>query len=141
VLKIFLFDFFIFIKFIIKMENLNFALIAIAIVYLIIVIFAALRFGKVVQSKKAIKISYAFYSGMFITALVRAITLYLLSGLVGSVPDKKDLQDNIFFYLLIVTPDMLNICVFLFLAWYYFSHFILSHINLANDIGFFYKYR
>jgi hypothetical protein len=29
---------------------------------------------------------------------------------------------------------MIDTCVYLFLIWYYFANFILSHINLANDL-------
>ena len=34
-------------------------------------------------------------------------------------------------------PDLLNICVYLLLVWYFFANFIYSHINLANDMNLF----
>jgi hypothetical protein len=32
---------------------------------------------------------------------------------------------------------MINVCVYVFLVWYFYANFILSHINLANDVNLF----
>jgi hypothetical protein len=123
--------------------TLNIGLLVIAIVYIIVIIFSIMRIVKVSMTKNAIKIAIAFYCSMLTASLARAITLYFVSGLSTIVTDETktgDAKTNFLFYLFMVIPDMLNIGVFLFLSWYYFAHFILSHINLANDLHLFTKH-
>lgn len=135
------------------MAILQFSLIALALFYLVTGIYAIIRLVKVSCSKSAIKISIAFYSGMLVAALSRALALYMIS--INMIPKKKELNHtdakpgpeddptekalNIFIYLMLVMPDMINVCVYLFLVWYFYAHFILSHINLANDLSLFLK--
>jgi len=122
------------------MGILQIILIFLSIIYLGISIGSLHRLCKVSTSQSAIKISIAFYSGMFIATTARAITIYLVS--INIIPKSHD-QDKTFlqliFYLMIVIPDMLNVCAYLFLVWYFFANFILSHINLANDLRLFMK--
>ena len=40
---------------------------------------------------------------------------------------------------MIIFPDMLNICVYIILLWYYLATFIMAHVNLANDLKLFLK--
>ena len=68
---------------------------------------------------------------MLITALSRSVSFCYL----GFFPSEKF---NIISYLLIISPDMLNICVYLLLVWYFLSNLINSHINLANDVNLYY---
>jgi hypothetical protein len=123
------------------MGILQIILILLSIIYLGISIGSLHRLCKVSTSQSAIKISIAFYSGMFIATTARAITIYLVS--INIIPKSQDYQDKtflrLFFYLMVVIPDMLNVCAYLFLVWYFFANFILSHINLANDLRLFMK--
>jgi hypothetical protein len=124
------------------MGILQFALLALGLFYLVIAIYSIIRLIKVSTEKSAIKISIWFYAGMLIAALARALTLYLISIKIIT-PDKENTGDrglNIFIYLMIIMPDMANLCVYLFLIWYFYANFILSHINLANDLRLFSKY-
>lgn len=124
------------------MGILQFSLIALALFYILITIYAMIRLYKILSRKNIIKISIAFYSGMVIASVSRAVTLYLIN-INMITPEQQDeigkTALNIFIYLMIVIPDMLNVCVYLFLAWYFYAHFILSHINLANDLSLFLK--
>jgi hypothetical protein len=121
------------------MGFLAFALVALGIFYTVICLIAIFRFFQVWKSKSSIKISMSFYMGLFITSLGRGITLYLIS--LELVPEKVDIKNisSVFIYLMIIIPDMLCICVFIFLVWYFYANFILSHINIANDLNLFFK--
>lgn len=119
------------------MGILQFALVALGLFYLVISIYSILRIIKVSNSKNRINISIAFYAGMLIASLSRSITLYLISiNVISSTPKDTDAQ-NIFVYTMLIIPDMANICVYLFLIWYFYANLILSHINLANDVSLF----
>ena len=84
------------------MEILPFALVSLGIFYLIIALMSIFRFYSVIRSKSAIKISIAFYIGMFIASIVRGITLYLTSiNLVPSIKDKTT-EYNVFLYLMLI---------------------------------------
>lgn len=118
------------------MDVLQFSLIALAIFYLVIAFVSIFRIYKVTRNRSAIKISISFYLGMFLASIARAICFILISlHLVPEVTSEEIGQTII--YILLVIPDNLNICVYLFLAWYFFANFIQSHINLANDLGLF----
>jgi hypothetical protein len=118
------------------MDILQFALIALGLFYIIIAIVSVARFVKVFQSKSAIKISLAFYTGMFISSVLRSVSLYLIS--INLLPSKfKVIEYESFLYLLVVMPDMTTVCVYLFLCWYYYANFMLSHVNIANDLSIF----
>ncbi len=121
------------------MGLLAIALIALGLFYLVICLISILRCIQVWKSKSSIKVSISFYTGMFITSLGRGITLYLIS--LELVPEKidKDKAITVFIYLMIIIPDMLCVCVFIFLVWYFYANFILSHINVANDLNLFFK--
>lgn len=118
------------------MEILQIILILLSIIYIMITIGSLHRLCKVSTSQSAIKISISFYSGMLIASTARAITLFLIS--INILKDEENFL-RLFYYLIIVIPDMLNVCVYLFLVWYFFANFILSHINLANDLRLFMK--
>lgn len=124
------------------MGILQFALIALSLFYLVLAIYSIIRLIKVFTEKNAIKISIAFYFGMLLSALARVITLYLISIRIIT-PNKRDSDENkalnIFIYLMIIIPDMTSLCVYLFLIWYFYANFILSHINIANDLRLFSK--
>jgi hypothetical protein len=118
------------------MEILPFSLIALSIFYAIVAIVAVLRFFKVLRSKSAIKISTAFYITMFIAAVARAVSLVLIA--INMEPDQeKESYFLIFIYLMIIVPDMTNVCLYVFLVWYYYANFMLSHVNIANDLSIF----
>lgn len=121
------------------MGFLAFALVALGIFYTVICLIAISRFFQVWKSKSAIKISMSFYLGLFITSMGRGLTLYLIS--LKLVPDNIDINkpSSVFIYLMIIIPDMLCVCVFIFLVWYFYANFILSHINIANDLNLFFK--
>jgi hypothetical protein len=121
------------------MGFLAFALVALGIFYLVISLISIFRFFQVWKSKSAIKLSMSFYTGMFISSIGRGITLYLISlKLVPEYIDKSKAV-SVFIYLMIIIPDMLCVCVFIFLVWYFYANFILSHINIANDLNLFFK--
>lgn len=120
------------------MSILEFALIALGLFYIVIAILSAIRLFKVATSHTAIKIAIAFYSGMLLASITRAVTLYLISeNMILPTDSNINTTYFIFIYLMVVMPDMLNICVYLFLIWYFYANFILSHINLANDLRLF----
>jgi hypothetical protein len=119
------------------MGILQFALVALGLFYLVIAIYSILRIIKVSTSKNRLNISIAFYAGMLIASLSRSITLYLISINVISNNPKDTESRSIFVYTMLIIPDMANICVYLFLIWYFYANLILSHINLANDISLF----
>jgi hypothetical protein len=75
---------------------------------------------------------------MIIAALTRGISLYLISSKLIFISDK---QSNIItlLYVMIIFPDMLYICVYIILIWYYLASFLIAHVNLANDIMLFLK--
>jgi hypothetical protein len=121
------------------MGFLAFALVALGIFYLVISLISIFRFIQVWKSHSAIKLSMSFYTGMFISSIGRGITLYLISlKLVPEYIDKSK-ASSVFIYLMIIIPDMLCVCVFLFLVWYFYANFILSHINIANDLNLFFN--
>jgi len=74
---------------------------------------------------------------MFIAALARGISLYLISSNLEEKKRNNNLE--LFIYLMIIFPDMLNICVYIILLWYYLATFIMAHVNLANDLKLFLK--
>jgi hypothetical protein len=119
------------------MDILQFALLALGLFYIIISIVSVIRFWKVFSSKSAIKISLGFYTGMFICSILRSISLYFIS--INLVPEQNlnDYKYAIFIYLLIIIPDMVTVCVYLFLAWYFYANFMLSHVNIAGDLNIF----
>lgn len=119
------------------MEILQFSLISCGIFYAIICIFSILRYFRVYKSKnKVTNVSLFFYISMVIAALARGISLYLISSHLDE-EKKNDLE--LFIYLMIIFPDMLNICVYIILLWYYLATFIMAHVNLANDLKLFLK--
>lgn len=121
------------------MEILQFSMISCGIFYLIICIFSVLRFFRVYKHKsKVTNISLFLYLSMIIAALARGTSLYLISFNLGEQKDKND-DLELFVYLMIICPDMLNICVYIILLWYYLASFIMAHINLANDLKLFLK--
>jgi hypothetical protein len=123
------------------MAILQFALIALGLFYSVVSVYSIIRLIKVSRTKHSIKVSIAFYSGMFVASVLRAFTLYIIGGL-KILPSKDDPDSQalrIFIYMMIIIPDMCNVCVYLFLIWYFFAHLILSHINLANDLSLFSK--
>jgi hypothetical protein len=119
------------------MGFLAFALVALGIFYVVIALISIFRFFQVWKSNSAIKLSLFFYLGLFITSVGRGITLYLIS--VNIVPSSFDIDrlSSIFIYLMIIIPDMLCVCVFIFLVWYFYANFIQSHVNVANDLNLF----
>lgn len=122
------------------MGILQFALISLSIFYLVISFYSMIRLIRVCKSKTSIKVSIAFYTGMLLSSILRAITFYIIG--INTLPSKNDPNYQsltIFIYMMIVIPDMCNVCVYLFLIWYFFAYFILSHINLANDVSLFSK--
>jgi hypothetical protein len=120
------------------MGILQLVLVVLGMLYLVVAVCSLLRLFKVAMSQSAIKISISFYSGMLIASIARAISLCLIGGNILA-EDKIDIFTKMIAYLLIVIPDMLNVCVYLFLIWYFYANFILSHINIANDLRLFMK--
>ena len=128
------------------MEIIGFSMISCGIFYLIICIFSILRFFRVYKSKnKVTNLSIFFYFSMIITSIARGVSLYLIStqlntdkNLPNQLDDKKD-DLELYIYLMIIFPDMLNICVYILLIWYYLASFLMAHINIANDLRIFLK--
>ncbi len=117
------------------MEILQFSLISCGIFYAIICIFSLLRFFRVYNSiNKVTNVSLFFYLSMVIAALARGISLTLISM---HLEEKENLE--LFVNLMIIFPDMLNICVYIILLWYYLATFMIAHVNLANDLKLFLK--
>jgi hypothetical protein len=122
------------------MGILQFALIALGLFYSVVSVYSIIRLIKVCRTKHSIKVSIAFYFGMLVASVMRAFTLYIIGINTISSKDSPDSQAlRIFIYMMIIIPDMCNVCVYLFLIWYFFAHLILSHINLANDLSLFSK--
>lgn len=115
---------------------LNFCFLSCAIFYLVLCLLAILRLIKLCRIEDSLKLAIVFYMSMLMATLSRAISFYLISGIFSPIIS-KDIDYNVLLYLLIVIPDMINVCVYLFLVWYFFANFILSHINLANDLNLF----
>lgn len=120
------------------MSILSFALVALAIFYLVICLLALIRLIKVITLPSKSFLSIALYFGLLIASIARAVSLYLISTKLIEPTGKSDELD-ILVYLMIVMPDVLITCVYLFLVWYFFSNFIQAHINLANDLNVFLK--
>jgi hypothetical protein len=121
------------------MEILQFSLLACILFYLIICIFAFLRFIRLYKGRSRVtNISLFLYFSMIIAALTRGISLYIISSKVVNENDKES-NLNTLLYVMIIFPDMLNICVYIILIWYYLASFLIAHVSLANDIMLFLK--
>lgn len=118
-----------------EFQILSFCLLACAIFNLILFIMALVRLYRICTTKNSLKISYSFYASMLFATLSRSLCFYFMSGYLE--PQYGLWFVDTLLYLLIVIPDMLNICVYMFLVWYFYANYILSHIHLANDLNLF----
>ena len=113
------------------MENglINLALLFLSLLYLFFAIISLLLIIKLIRSKDSLyNISYFFYSGLLLTTIFRTINLIIISF------KNDDVQNSIFlFNILVLLPDMLFTCFFFILVWHALIHYIVSHINVAND--------
>ena len=113
------------------MENeiINLALMILSLFYFFFAILSLILMIKLIRSKERLyNISYFFYSGLFLTTIFRTTNLIIICF------KKDDVQNsNFLFNILVLLPDMLLTCFFFILVWHALIHFIVSHINVAND--------
>jgi len=120
------------------MEILQFSLLACLLFYAIICIFAFLRFIRLYKGRSRVtSISLFLYFSMIIAAFTRGISLYLISTHLES--NKKSNLETLI-YVMIIFPDLLNICLYIILIWYYLASFLIAHVSLANDTMLFLKH-
>lgn len=95
---------------------------------------AVFRLVKILSEKTVYKISYSFYVAMIFSSLARAGTFLMILF----DPVKVYIQGNRKIgYLILAIPDMVYVCVFLTLIWHCLTQYIISHINVANDLNVF----
>jgi hypothetical protein len=109
-----------------EISVIQFTFFALAIFYGIIAVLFIYLFYRLITKKIKFKVTVAFYIGILFAAISRATTFFVLY-LSGST------IDNNMLYVILLAPDMINVCVYLFLVWNYFTYYVYCHINLAND--------
>ena len=113
------------------MENgyIKLALLFLSLLYFFFAILSFLLTIKLIRSKESLyNISYFFYSGLLFTTIFRTINLIIISF------KNNDVQNsNFLFNILVLLPDVLFTCFFFILVWHALIHYIVSHINVAND--------
>jgi len=113
------------------MENktIVLALLILSLFYFFFAILCFILIIKLIRSKDPLyNISYFFYSGLLLTTIFRTINLITICI------KKDDVENsNFLFNILVLLPDMLFTCFFFILVWHALIHYIVSHINVAND--------
>ncbi len=111
-------------------------LICLGMFYLGLIIAILFQFYKLCSQTIKLKIIYGFFSSLCLALVARALTIGLIILYSDEILDEKNNLSNIIFILIII-PDMINCCVFIFLIWLFFNTYIISHISLARDIDLF----
>lgn len=113
------------------MENefIILALLILSLFYFFFAILSLILMIKLIRSKESLyNISYFFYSGLFFTTIFRTINLIIIC-----IKNDDVQNSNFLFNILVFLPDMLLTCFFFILVWHALIHYIVSHINVAND--------
>jgi hypothetical protein len=111
------------------------AFVCLAILFYLLAIISLFRLYKAATSHIITRLGIAFYVALFITIITRAIAFTLIADDNISIGTKK--YNEIFVTIMVAFPEMLNISVYLFLCWFYFSTFIESYVLSANDLKIF----
>jgi len=73
---------------------------------------------------------------LLLTACSRAASLFKVSN---DISVQHILVSNNYVYIMFFFPDMMYNLVYVILMWYYFTYYVYSHINIANDQDYFLK--
>ncbi|MCQ2816615.1 MAG: protein kinase [archaeon] len=109
----------------------NIPIACLSLFYCLFVVFSAYRFIKMLFYKRKTKICIFYYVGILLCCFARVSTFFLM--LFENLINKKH------FYLAVSIPEMVYMSEFLVLTWHFLTHFIASHINIADDIDVFSK--
>lgn len=112
-------------------NSIQFTIIILAIFYSILVVLFVLQLYRLVLRKIKFKSTIAFYIAIVIAVASRAITLSIIFF------NENIKQQFSLAYFLLILPDMINVCVYVFLVWNYFLQYSNSHILLGNDVQLF----
>lgn len=96
-----------------------------------------IRLFQIISYKHRKNISILYYITIFFAMISRGIA-FLISILNYLNKDTQpSTTTTTFQHLFLLTPDMIHICLLFILFWHFFAHYILSHINVANDVNVF----
>ena len=115
-------------------DKIVITLICLSMLYGILLLSIIYQFYKF---RDRLKIVYGFY----ISLLLEVISRFFTFTIMAFFPDLM-LTSGIYapiLLLFMVFPDMINYCVYAFLAGLFFNSYIVSHVSLARDINIFYK--
>lgn len=118
------------------MEILQITLAILSLFYGFFCFIGIFRLVKIFAQKKVYKISYSFYIAMIFSSLARAGTFLMImfESVKEYIHEDKNKKIE---YLILTIPDMVYVCVFLTLIWHCLTQYIISHINVANDLNVF----
>lgn len=105
---------------------LEFVCCALAIFYATIAVIFIYQFYKLISKKIKFKVTVAFYLAILLAVIARTVNFFILYMKGNSIGSK-------IVYFIVIFPDLINICVYLFLTWNFFTYYAYCHINLAND--------
>ena len=108
-----------------KMLTFDLSVLSLSIIYFFFTLVSFYIFIRTISSKSIYKICIPYYIGMILCTLLRGGEFIVINHF----------QNNItkFIYFIMGTPNMIFMCVYLFLVWHFLSKFIINHINVAND--------
>ena len=118
------------------MEILQITLAILSLFYGFFCFIGIFRLVKIFAQKRVYKISYSFYIAMIFSSLARAGTFLMIMFEAVKEYIHEDKNKKIE-YLILTIPDMVYVCVFLTLIWHCLTQYIISHINVANDLNVF----
>lgn len=112
-------------------NSIQFTIIILSIFYSILFVLFILQLYRLVIKERKFRSTLAFYIAIVIAVASRAITLAIIFF------NENIKQQFSLSYFLLILPDMINVCVYVFLVWNYFLQYSNSHILLGNDIQLF----
>ena len=106
--------------------------------YAFFCLISIIRLFQILSSKKRYNISIVYYIAILCAMIARgsAFMMTIFDFEKESSKAENNAKNKVH-YLFLLVPDMVQICVFLVLVWHFLTHFIISHINVANDVNLF----
>ena len=96
-----------------------------------------IRLFQIISYKHHKNISILYYITIFLAMISRGIAFLISILHYFNKVTQPSSTTTTFQHLFLLTPDMIHICLLFILFWHFFAHYILSHINVANDVNVF----
>ena len=117
------------------LEILSFTFIIMAILYCILSFTFLWKFYTFLSSKFKLKSSIGFYIAILFALVSRSVTFTIIYFTESwNVSTTVETKYSTLLVFLLIFPDLIFMCVYLFFIWNFFLSFLYCHINLAEDI-------